>query len=91
MGVGGLQYGFVSMETCLSCSVSGGRLRCGPDSSPARMPRHPQTGLSGRHQQFFFFFNHRQLKASYILYTSSIAGTPNSNGYFIIKLYVFCI
>lgn len=50
-----------------------------------------KTGLPGRHQQLFFFFNHRQLKASYILYTSSIAGTPNSNGYFIIKLYVFCI
>lgn len=47
--------GIVSMETCLSCSVRRGRLCCGPDSSPVRVPRHLQTGLLGRYQQFSFF------------------------------------
>lgn len=45
--------GIVSMETCPSCSIRGGGLCCGPDSSPARMPRHLHAGLRG--QQFSFF------------------------------------
>ena len=78
------------METCLSCSIRGGGLCCGPDSSPAKMPRHLQTGLLGRYQQFSFFLITGVLKpvTFYIFQTSR---TPNAEGYFIIKLYVLHI
>lgn len=80
--------GIVSMETCLSCSIRGGGLCCGPDSSPARMPRHLQAGLLGPAVFFFLITGVLKPVTFYVFQTSR---TANAEGYFIIKLYVLYI
>lgn len=83
-----LGEGIVSMETCPSCSIRGGGLCCGPDSSPARMPRHLHAGLLGPAVFFFLITGILKPVTFYIFQTSR---TANAEGYFIIKLYVLYI
>lgn len=64
----------------IPCSIRGrGRLCCGPDSSPW-MPRHLHACWAT--ETAVFLFNHRRLKASYILHISNTKDSQRRRAFY---------